>query len=349
MGAVAHNAAAGAAVNNAVGTVGTVFRGMGSGFGGVLKDIGTEISTTLTDTPKAVGDKVLSLPTDIQNIPIAPDVTIPKLSKIIQRGDSDEMTKALESVAGIKIHEITGSPTGMSSVNIQKRIDDYMDAIKRQILSELKDCIEKWLHHIIAKEPIIGILLDLEGYIQRRISKYRLALQRKIRSEIERLAHEKLKLWQVAMFKQKILEYVRKMCPDTHSKNIHTGVVGANTDVISNVSQLSPTQIKRLQDDRTWELVDGVTPIQQLAKAHSPDTAVWADVANNTGQLLENMTAEALAAVEVDVMIQSLGYSDTTMDTFLDEDGQVRDQYINSKGETVSQIKDTELEICPPD
>ena len=50
MSAVGHNTTNTAAVNSAVDQIGTVFRGLGSGFPKVVKDVGTEISTTLTDT-----------------------------------------------------------------------------------------------------------------------------------------------------------------------------------------------------------------------------------------------------------------------------------------------------------
>ena len=40
------------------------------------------------------------------NVPIAPNLSIPKLSKIIEKGDSDSVSKALENITGIK--EATG-------------------------------------------------------------------------------------------------------------------------------------------------------------------------------------------------------------------------------------------------
>lgn len=346
MSAAASHAANNTAVTNAVSEVGTVFRGLGAGFPKVLKDVGTEISTTLTDTPKKVGDKVMSLPTDILNVPIAPDLSLPKLSKIIQKGDSDSVNKALENITGIKIHDVIGTPQGSAAVNVQKRLDDYMAAIKRQILDEIKNCIERWLQHLNSKHPIIGILLDLEGYIQRRISKHRLALQRRIRSEIEKLAHEKLKLWQIATLRQKILQYVRQICPDTHTRNVRTGRVGSNADLVTGNPLISPTMIRRLQVDNTWSLADGSTPISQLARDSGGQSMAWADNDNNTGQIVNNLVAAALKDLENDIGIQSLGYSGLDVNTFVSDDGAIKSEYVNSEGKTVSQTKSTELEIC---
>ena len=346
MSAVASHAANNTGVTNAVSEVGTVFRGLGAGFPKVLKDVGSEITTTLTNTPKAVGDKIMSLPNDILNVPIAPDLSLPKLSKIIQKGDTDSVNKALENITGIKIHDVIGTPQGTATVNVQKRLDDYMAAIKRQILDEIKNCIERWLQHLNSKNPIIGILLDLEGYIQRRISKYRLALQRRIRSEIEKMAHEKLKLWQIATLRQKILQYVRQICPDTHTRNIKTGNVGSNADLVTGNPLISPTMIQRLQTDNTWSLADGSTPIPQSARDHGGESMAWADSDNNTGQVINNLVAAAVKELENDIGIQSLGYSGLNVDTFVSNNGTINSEYVNSEGKTVSQTKSTELEIC---
>ena len=345
MSAVGHNTTNTAAVNSAVDQIGTVFRGLGSGFPKVVKDVGTEISTTLTDTPKKVGDKVLSLPNDILNVPIAPNLSIPKLSKIIEKGDSDSVSKALENITGIKIHDIIGTPQGSAAVNIHKRLDDYMAAIKRQILDEIKNCVERWLQHLNGKHPEIGMLLDLEGYIQRRISKYRLALQRRIRSEIEKLGHEKLKLWQIATLRQKILQYVRQICPDTHTRNISTGRVGSNADLVTGNPLISPTMIRRLQTDDTWRLADGSTPISESARLTSGQSMAWADSLNSTGQIVNGLAASALKDLESDIGIQSLGYSGLNVDTFISDDGTIKSEYVNSEGKTVSQTKSTELEL----
>lgn len=336
MSAANYYSSAKTSVQNASAQVGTVFRGLGAGYKRTAGELGTEISTTLTNTPKQIGDKILSLPKDITNIPVARDLSLPKLGDIVSRGKPDEMQQALENIVGVKVRDITGFPQGASAPNIQKRIDDYMSSIKRQILSEIKMCIERWLQHIANEIPIIGILADLEGYIERRISKYRLKLQRKIRSKIEEIAHEKLKLWQLSVMRQKLLEYVRKMCPDTH----RLGGSGEHW------KSLSPTLLHRLQTDDTWKIVDGTTDVEVLLDSHSSKSVAWSSSDNNTARMLDQIIRDASKAIETDAIIQSRGFNNATWSDFIDDSGVVRVDYINSDGTLVTQNEVRKLVTC---
>lgn len=336
MGAATHFTDAGTRMTDAVSQVGTAYRGMGAGGWDTLKNVGNTAESTLTDVPRAVGTKIKSLPGNIINMPVAPGLSVPEIAKIVQKGSPDEMNTAIEKIVGIKARDILDFPQGTSRPNIQKRIDDYMGAIKRQILSEIKLCIERWLQHIANEIPIVGILLDLEGYIERRISKYRLELQRKIRSEIEKLAHEKLKLWQSNMLRQKILEYVRKVCPDTHRLGSSSG----------HWKNLSPTLIHRLQTDETWKIVDGETDVETLLDTHSPSSIAWSNSEHNTARLVDGLVNDAVAAVQTDAVIQSGGFNNASWDDFIDDDGEVRTSYTNSDGDTVDQIEVKKLITC---
>ena len=336
MGAATHYTDAGTKMTGAVSQVGTVFRGMGAGGWDTLKSLGTTAETTLTNVPRAVGTKINSLPSDIVNMPVAPGLSVPEIAKVVQKGSPDEMNTAIEKIVGIKARDVLDFPQGASQPNIQKRKDDYMDAIKRQILSEIQSCIERWLQHIANEIPIVGILLDLEGYIERRISKYRLALQRKIRSEIEKLAHEKIKLWQINMLRQKILEYVRKVCPDTHR-------LGGSSD---HWKKMSPTLIHRLQADETWKIVDGETDVETLLNTHSSSSIAWSNSEHNTARLVDGLVTDATTAVQTDAIIQSGGFNNASWDDFIDDDGEVRTSYTNSDGDTVDQIEVKKLITC---
>ena len=317
MGAATHNTAVTDQVEAIVVDQGTFFTGVAEKAPTTLKSIGTELSTTFTDGSKAVGDKILATPENILNIPIAKDVSLPSLSTALSKGDTDEMSKALENITGVKLGGATGLLPGASNINVEKRIDDYMAAIRRQILDEIKNCIEKCLNELINEHPIIGILLDLEGFIQRRISKYRLELQRKIRAKIEELAFQKLKLWQTALIRQKILENIRKACP------------------CDGPEKKSPTYIKRLQDDTTWRLLDGKTDVDALLAGGGASSNAFADDPNNTARYINDILSEAITQAQNDAVNQFRGYNESGWNNFVDSDGNIKSEYINSNGDLV--------------
>jgi hypothetical protein len=336
MGAATHNTSALQSVKDAVASQGTFFRKAASKAPTTLGDIGSTISSTLTDAPKSVGEKILATPSNILNIPVAQGVSLPGLGKALQKGDVDDLSKSLQSITGVKLRGATGLLPNTSQVNIEKRVNDYMAAVKTQLLNEIKNCIQKCLNEILINNPNLAILLDLEGYIQRRISKYRLELQRKIRSEIEKLANEKLKLWQIALIKQKILEYTRKACPCSGNKKDH-----------------SPTYIKRLQDDDTWKLVDGSTDVEVLLNS-SASAGAWSDSANNTARHIDSILADTISQLTTDSAIQAMGYTTTEWSDFVSSDGSINSTYTNSNGASidstdpyVNSIK--RLEICDDD
>jgi hypothetical protein len=324
MSASANFGKAAAATAFAVGQTGGDFRGIGAAAGKSLSGIGSDISNSLqtggVDVQKAVGDKLQrAMPNNLyKNIKIAPGTSIPDLVKIVKTGDKDGLTQALQSITGINVRDDLHVP---SNVSIEKRVDNFLNQIKTQVIQEIKDCIARHLQALRNKHEILDILLDLEGYIQRKINRARLELQRKIRAAIEKEIMQNLGIWQISQMRQKILALIRKICPDTHSR-------GAK-------SSISPALSRKFQTDPTWEIVDGVTPISELAKNVSATHSAHYSDPDSTGAMVENTANNIMVQVKQEALNQGQGFSNASVSDFVSEDGTIDSTYINSAGEIV--------------
>jgi hypothetical protein len=273
---------------------------------------------------KAVGDKISrAMPGSLyENLNVAPGTSIKDLVKQIKTGDKDGLTKALQNITGINVRDDLHLP---SNVPIAKRIDNFLNQIKTQIIQEIKDCIARHLRALRNKHEILDILLDLENYIQQKINRARLELQRKIRAAIEKEIMQNIGLWQITQLRQKITSLIRKMCPDTHSRGASRGAR----------SSISPAQVRKYQTDPTWEIVDGVTPVSDLAKITSSAHAAHSEDPNSTGSLVESMTGDIMEKVRSEAQRQGTGFANVTTDTYTNSDGTIDSTYINSDGDLV--------------
>ena len=324
MSASANFGAAAAAITHAVSQTGGNFRGVGAAAGDSLSNIGKEMAGSFSagqeDVSKAIGDKISrAMPGSLyENLNVAPGTSIKDLVKQIKTGDKDGLTKALQDITGINVRDDVHLP---ANIPIEKRIDNFLNQIKTQIIQEIKDCIARHLQALRNKHKILDILLDLEKYIQQKINRARLELQRKIRAAIEKEIMQNIGLWQITQLRQKIMSLIRKLCPDTHSR-------GAK-------SSISPAQVRKYQTDPTWEIVDGQTPVGDLAKRTSSAHAAYSEDPNSTGRLLENTTEDIMAKVRSEAQQQGAGFADASADTYVNSDGTIDGTYINSDGDLV--------------
>ncbi len=293
-----------------------VFRGVGGG----LTDLNTfqtfdkfaeSFSTTINGFDPQIG-KALTFNTEnpifvnIKNIPISPNFTVSSFtSALVNPFENDNLSRVLDEVTGININEITEIVTGTR--NVEERVKEYILGIERQIINEIKDCIDRYLTELITKNEAISILLDLEGYIKSKIGILRRDFQLDIEDEINLILYQKIKLQQIGQFKQKITAKVREICPSHNSP--------------PKVTRLSPTLTKKLQTDKTWQLVDGVKPLKQNALNRSPKDVYDADQPDSTGELLTILAHEAAEDVATESLQQTLGRSAKSVDSFFNQAG----------------------------
>ena len=170
-------------------------------------------------------------------------------------------------------------------------------------MSELQNCIERYLRGLINKNLDIFQLINFEDFIANRIAKLRLRIRFKIQKQIETLLFDKLKIQQIALLKQRILQEIRKLCPSSGG--------------------VSPTITRRLQTDRTWEIAEPESSITESANKHSMESVAKAYEVNSTGQETIDVTDNTMAALEPLAKSQAAGYDDSSINDFITPEGAV--------------------------
>jgi hypothetical protein len=289
-----------------VGTLGEGFRGIGVGVTETVADLGKRLVNTVTGLPAHIGEQISNIGETVKGINIAPGFSVEDMLEQWQEPSWDDLTDTLGKITGVNINSIQAQFS--SNQAVKSRIAAYMAVIKRQVSSEVRDCIENYLRALIGKVPILGKLLDIQGAVNYEIGKLQRRLRFGIEDRLERLWYQKLKMHQIGDFKMKILEAIRKICPSHHSP--------------PPVTRIPPSLTKRLQTDTTWKLPDGDRSVIELAREKGSSSDVYhAERGNSTGSLVEAVVEEAVAGIEAEASIQAIGYNTSKVSDYVNADG----------------------------
>lgn len=281
---------------------------------GMIKQVGYAAKDTLQNTakqalqevrsiPETIADKVRNLDETIGNIPVAPGLSIDQMLNALTNPaeNKDDFTIAVEAFTGVNVNSL--SPTKLTQSQIDARLQEFAIALRQQILFEVQECISRYLRGIVSKNLDIFKLINFENYIANQIAKFRIALRNKIQAQLSRLLFDKLKLQQVALLKQKILQSIRSICPSA----------GA----------LSPTLTRRLQEDRTWEVAEHDSSIEESGAKTNLEMLANSQKDGNTGQDVIDVADQAIDQVTPVAKKQISGYSDNTVDDFVTDTGEL--------------------------
>tara|TARA_Y100000310_G_scaffold336481_1_gene421116 strand:+ start:249 stop:1190 length:942 start_codon:yes stop_codon:yes gene_type:complete len=270
-----------------------------------LKTIKDNALATPGKLSKQLQDKVKNLPNDIAGISVAPGLDIEDLMNGLTNPseNKDEFTKSIEAFTGVNINQITNFKP--SPREVEARLNEFAGALRTQIMAEIKNCIGKYVRGIINKNLDIFELINFEDYLANQITKLRLKVKFKVQGFIENLIYDKLKLQQIALYKQRILQAVRKICPSSHKSDF----------------KASPTLTRRLQTDRTWEVATHNQTIIESAGESSLEALAAASKGDSTGQAVIDTTEEAVASLRPMAQQQALGYDSSTVHDFVNADG----------------------------
>jgi|10_taG_2_1085330.scaffolds.fasta_scaffold01890_11 hypothetical protein len=284
-----------------------------------LGSLGTQITTSVAGVKSEVGTSMNAGMGNatynfVKTLPISPTFTLEtfagEMKNVVAGNDKsfDSLSNVLEDVTGVNLNLMAENVTSVT--NVEERIKEYILSIERQVVDEVKGCIDKYLQSLINKNPEIEILLDLEGALIKELGKLRRMLRLKIEADIENILYRRIKIQQIAAFRQKITKAIRGICPSTHHS-------------LAPVQRVSPTLTSRLQADTTWKLPDGKTELKNLAIKDSIEAVHYVEQGNSTGQLVIDVASNATDSIASEGRAQAVGYSDETMDDLFDDNGNV--------------------------
>ena len=121
------------------------------------------------------------------------------------------INETLESFTGIDLSQGAGvDGLGAQAKNfIEGQAADLTMQLEQQILG----CINTAIRDLMNKVPAVDFILNFEDRINGILGKFRNKLERKIDAELRKLTYQKIKVHQVALFKQRIRGKIKDICP----------------------------------------------------------------------------------------------------------------------------------------
>ena len=121
------------------------------------------------------------------------------------------INETLESFTGIDLSQGAGvDGLGAKAKNF---IEGQAATLTMQLEQQILGCINTAIRDLMNKVPAIDFILNFEDRINGILGKFRNKLEFKIDAELRKLTYQKLKVHQVALFKQRIAGKIKDICP----------------------------------------------------------------------------------------------------------------------------------------
>ena len=114
------------------------------------------------------------------------------------------INETLENFTGIDLSQ--GAAAGVKDF-VKGQAADLTMQLEQQILG----CINTQIRDLLNKVPELDFILNFEDRINGILGKFRNDLERKIDAELRKLTYKKLKIHQVALFKQRIRQQLKNI------------------------------------------------------------------------------------------------------------------------------------------
>jgi hypothetical protein len=121
------------------------------------------------------------------------------------------INETLESFTGIDLSQGAGvDGLGAAAKNF---IEGQAATLTMQLEQQILGCINTAIRDLMNKVPAVDFILNFEDRINGILGKFRNKLEFKIDAELRKLTYQKLKVQQVALFKQRIAGKIKDICP----------------------------------------------------------------------------------------------------------------------------------------
>jgi hypothetical protein len=137
-------------------------------------------------------------------------VTPIQVKQILNAKSKNAINDTLGDLSGIK----NGQFFSDVGAQLTSKVNNFIQQSKSQIEAQVFGCLNSAIRDILDKNPSIEKILLFDQFINRELSKIKNKLESKIDFELRKIAYKKIKVHQVAIFKQKIRKAIKNICPD---------------------------------------------------------------------------------------------------------------------------------------
>lgn len=211
-----------------------------SAAGGTARAIGQQPVYIVSDAIQTVSN--------LPNLPLANNLSVNGAIQVFTAPPTSVLNGVLDSVTGVSIGQNFG-PT--SSNLIAERISGALSVLTQQVIAEIKNCIDQRILALTRKNPIADLFFFYNFYKSQLLAQITTTIDRAVFKAVNDLFYKKLKIQQVALYRQKLLEEVRKLCPNAsptavrnYGKNSTASLTAATsgaTNVTNSIQSIATT------------------------------------------------------------------------------------------------------------
>lgn len=121
------------------------------------------------------------------------------------------INETIEQFTGVDLSQTAGID------GVGQKLTEFVKSqaadLTKQLEAQLLGCINMHIRDLMNKVPAIDFIINFEDRINNILGNFRNKLERKIDSELRKVAYQKLKIQQTTLFKQRISAKIKNICP----------------------------------------------------------------------------------------------------------------------------------------
>lgn len=236
------------------------------------------------DFSSFVNDQVDAINNVVATDNIIEKITPSQAKGIVKAGPKEFLDQKLEDLSGVKLGQTFSDVGAQFADSVGKTVDGFKKSLEAHIVG----CLNKAIRDAFNKNPNLEKIIFFEQTINNELSKIRNKLESKIDAELRKLAYKKIKIQQVALFKQKILSSIESICPGASPaspdqvndvKNTIRNIFKSNEDagvIIDTDESIPANAINKITDPikRTIQKNNPITGISNTIKKKAKDDPI---------------------------------------------------------------------------
>ena len=232
-------------------------------------------------------------------------VTPGQVKSLVKADPKSVLDKKLGDLSGVKL----GQTFKQAGAKFKDSVLDTIGGMATALEAQVVGCLNKAIRDILNRNPVLEKIIFFEDFINRELSKIRNKLESKIDNELRKIAYKKIKIQQIALYKQKVLSSIQKVCPGASPaspnqvrqyRNILKNIAKKNEEV----GKVVDTE-ENLPKEEVNNTTTPVVPVQQSAADAQDLSNRTIKRAKEDPDEYEKLKQESLAASKVAVEKQA--------------------------------------------